>query len=339
VAANVRRSLAILVTLASFGSAIESYGRAAEPGDAASGTRLPSPTASASSCSTTGVPVPRSSMVFVYMTNLGEALLFGGRDSAGRALADTWTWTGGCWSQHDPVLAPEPRDHASALYDPDRHAVLLYGGRGGGQFYSDTWSWNGQNWAQLAKTGPPFLFGGQVAGFDPIGRKPLLFGMANNNTSQTWAWSGSNWSQLSPVHSPDGRESASLALDASRNALLLFGGVSLSRGPLNDTWGWNGSDWTQYFPASSPQARFRASMASWSARHLVILWGGVEQGPTGDAWAWDGATWREIVSPGVRSDGGAADSGSAVLFFGGENSTGPYNDLQTFDGTRWTTAT
>lgn len=80
------------------------------------------------------------------------------------------------------------------------------GAAGGGQFYADTWSWNGSVWTELAATGPS-LFGGPVAGFDPISQKPLLVGMASGGVSQTWTWDGAKWLELTPAHAPSGRQS------------------------------------------------------------------------------------------------------------------------------------
>lgn len=277
-------------------------------------------------------------MAFVYMTSQQQVLMFGGSDSSGTSLSDTWTWKGGCWTQLSPAQSPSARDFAAATYDPLNGVVLLYGGTGAGQTYRDTWSWNGSTWSQLATSGPQ-MFGGPVAGFDPVTQSPILFGLVSGGTSQTWTWTGSSWKELSPSRAPSGRESPSLALDASRGQLMVFGGFVPNRGVVNDTWFWDGNTWTLASPTTSPPARFRAAMGSIAARRVVVLWGGVGAGVgLGDAWSWDGTNWIPISSIGTRADAAAVDVGSQLIVFGGDGPSGPYNDVATFDGVKWSAA-
>jgi hypothetical protein len=159
--------------------------------------------------------------------------------------------------------------------------------------------------------------------------------MVGGGVNETWSWDGSKWQQIKPSSSPDGRQSSSLALDPVHGQLILFGGISLTRGILKDTWTWNGDNWTQLSPTSSPPPRFRATIQSWTAHRVVILWGGVAADVLSDAWQWDGGNWTQIASPGMRADAAAIDLGSQILFFGGDSTGGLYNDLQTFDGTNW----
>lgn len=315
-------------------------GRADIGNSAASGTRSATPTAVAKaspnpSCLTTNHPDPRKSPAFVYMPNRQEAVLFGGSSPNGQSLDDTWVWKTGCWKQLTPIQSPGGRDFSAATYDPTSGSVILYGGSGGGQIFFDTWSWNGSTWNQLASTGPQ-LFGGPVAGLDPVSKRPLLYGLANGASSQTWSWNGSGWQRLAPSRSPSGRESPSLAVDASRGQLVMFGGLIPNKGVSNDTWLWDGTNWTLALPTTSPPPRFRATMGSWAARGLVILWGGVGVGVgQGDAWTWDGTNWTQIASPGIRADASAIDTSSQVVFFGGDGPPGYYGDLYTFDGKNW----
>lgn len=342
--ARFRLRLAIAVGIVSL--AISACGRVPNQGPVASvaspspsPVNSPSPTQSVSTCTATDRPSPRKAAAFVYMTGQKEALLFGGSDSSGAVLGDTWIWQSGCWTKQAPSQSPSARDFAASTYDPALGIVLVYGGRGGGQFFSDTLAWNGVSWKPLASSGPQ-LFGGPVAGLDPVSQQPLLYGIAAGGSSQTWRWDGSAWQQLSPTTSPVGRESPSLAVDAQRGQLMLFGGFAPNQGLLNDTWFWNGSNWAQASPATSPPARLRACMGSLAARKVVILWGGVGAGVgLGDAWVWDGNNWTKIASVGIRADASAIDTGSQAIFFGGDGPTGNSNDLNAFDGTTWSTLT
>lgn len=180
------------------------------PTASAARTQSPTPSSSSAGCLTASQPGPRMFMVFVYMPDRQEALLFGGSDASHTSVEETWVWSAGCWAQQAPANSPPGRDFAAAAYDLVNHEVLVYGGRGNGQFYSDTWAWNGKSWTQVAAVGPPDLLPSAVAGFDPVTQRVLLFGAARDGSAQTWTWDGLRWQQLSPTRTPEGREAPSL---------------------------------------------------------------------------------------------------------------------------------
>src|SRR5271167_3258455 len=108
------------------------------------------------------------------------------------------------------------------------------------------------------------------------------------------------WTQLSPATSPPARYLASMAYDPATSQLVLFGGLSLSEGSLNDTWTWNGTTWAKLSPATGPLARFAASMAYDPATSQLVLFGGQgSSGPLNDTWTWNGTTWTRL-SPATR---------------------------------------
>jgi hypothetical protein len=80
-----------------------------------------------------GAPDPDHGTVVVY-TNDGN----------------TWTWTGGDWQQH----AGGPTGGGSLAYDPDHHAVLMFGGGlpSVGVDSSQMWSWDGSAWQLIPST-------------------------------------------------------------------------------------------------------------------------------------------------------------------------------------------
>ena len=61
-------------------------------------------------------------------------------------------------------------------------------------------------------------------------------------------------SGMLPPHSPSPRQNISMAYDAARNQVVLFGGSGAAlpgnlNGVLGDTWVWNGVDWTDMTPS------------------------------------------------------------------------------------------
>jgi len=164
---------------------------------------------------------------------------------------------------------------------------------------------------------------------------------------ETWLWSGAAgmWTKMSPPVSPPARERPSMAYDARRRAVVLFGG-SIGDAPINDTWVWSGSaeTWTRQSPRMSPPARERASAAYDPVTQTVLLFGGRGAGntPLADTWTWDGNTWtqqRPPVSPPARGDAAMAqnDALQQVTLFAGATSgtmTGMMGDTWAWDG--WT---
>ena len=264
-------------------------------------------------------------------------MLFGGNTTGQVRLADTWMWKDGCWARLGPIQSPSARFESAAAYDPNGHDVVLYGGSGCGGSCFDTWTWNGRAWTEVAATGPQ-LIGKPVAGYDPVGRRLLLFGWGPDG-GQTWSWGGTTWARLHPLVSPQARVGSNLALDPVNGQLMLFGGrAGDSVGLLNDTWTWNGSSWTRLSPSTSPPPRYNAAMASWVAGKAVILAGGMVGPDVGDAWKWDGRTWSQIAPIGERIDAGAVDVGTRVLVVGGSDGNALLGDSQSWDGAIWSKA-
>lgn len=117
---------------------------------------------------------------------------------------------------------------------------------------------------------------------------------------QTWEWDGVGWSQRSTVVAPSPRFSFGMAYDARRGRVVLFGGRGNGTSLLDDTWEWDGTTWEILTPDTPPPPR-RAfpNMAYDPARGAVVMFGG-----------------------NVTSNSGALPEGA-------------YDDLWSWDGTRW----
>lgn len=169
-------------------------------------------------------------------------IFFGGIDSQGNTLDDTWTWNGitMTWKQHNPASKPSRR-RTMIAYDAVAKNVVLFGGdTGNGDVeYNDTWTWDGATWTeQSPSTSPPARVDGAIA-FDPVLGGVVLFGGFSqsyvDSLNDTWLWDGSNWTETQPIRSPPARYSSSMDYDPRSHTLVLFGGFS--PGPaLGDTW-------------------------------------------------------------------------------------------------------
>lgn len=150
----------------------------------------------------------------------------------------TWTWDGSTWRPH-PSTSP-PRRANSGLAFAARSGVLLFGGQPGeAGALNDTWVWDGSTWSQLHPATTPE--GGATIMVHEDSRHDVL--MVEHDG--TWTWNGSNWSHLHPASVPPFQLFRSMAYDAARDRVVLFGGKSPPNQPTNDTWLWDGSTWSR----------------------------------------------------------------------------------------------
>ena len=151
------------------------------------------------------------------------------------------------------------------------------------------------------------------------------------------------WTQKQDI-GPAGRYYPAMTFDASRERVLLFGGLVAAGTDTDtaDTWLWDGADWTQVSD-SGPLARAGANMAFDTARERVVLFGGVDQpgNVLDDTWAWDGTDWTQVADtgPSARAVNGLAYDAARerVVLFGGNDGLGNVlDDTWAWDGTEWT---
>jgi len=254
-------------------------------------------------------PTARARAAIAFDSVRNRAVLFGGQDSSGGALADTWEWNGSAWAQIIPGGSSPSgrRDHAMA-FDKARNRTVLFGGLAGLGVLNDTWEWNGTNWTQRAPANSPSVRHGHAMAYDELRGHIILFGgmfVTGQKLSDTWRWDGTNWTQLAPANSPSARLEHAMAYDAVRQVIVLFGGDDA--GIVNDTWEWNGSNWTLRNPITSPSARFAHALVAIDPDCGVFLLGGKNAGGSAleDQWSWNGEVWTEVqamVRPAARHD-------------------------------------
>ena len=265
----------------------------------------------------------------------GKVVLPGGAGTFGFADSRTWLWDGNVWTMSGTTAWPNPPRFGYAVtYDAGRKKVVLFGGH-------DLVP-GGQSYT------PPF--------------------------GDTWEWDGANWTKRNPAQSPPAQIEHTMAYDAARQQVVLFGG--------GQTWIWDGTNWTQKSLALHPPAFFNQRMAYDAARQQLVLVGGTDgfavretwvwngtawskkaqaQNPTlysfalaydaprqqvvlfgqNETWVWNGTTWSKktpSTSPPDRSYHGMTydNAHGVVVLFGGQGNNVRLNDTWTWDGTTWT---
>ena len=172
-----------------------------------------------------------------------EMVLFGGEDPGRRG--DVWAFPLSGVSAWEPRptggISAQPRDSHSAVYDPVRKRMIVFGGTGdsGGLSVSlnsvIALDLTGlPTWSAVAPAGtPPSPRSAHAAVYDPVRDRMIVFG----GTDQSGAYIGDlweltlsgtvTWHALSPGGAtPAARAGATLVYDTARDRLLLFGGAT-----------------------------------------------------------------------------------------------------------------
>jgi hypothetical protein len=206
----------------------------------------------------------------VYDPVRDRMLVFGGSNRAsGLAPNDVWALTLADppnWVHLTPSgAAPSARNWHSAIYDPVRDRLLIFGGVDG-VYLNDVWmlSLAGTlTWTQLFPTGaPPSARIGHVAIYDPVRDRMLVHGGTDGTYfNDVWEMTLNEtpeWTLLTPTGIPPSGRITSAIYDPLRDRMVVFGGYT-GGAFANDVWelsfGAN-LEWTQLAPAGSlPVAR------------------------------------------------------------------------------------
>jgi hypothetical protein len=241
--------------------------------------------------------------------------------------AETWLWSNHQWVQAHPLVAPPRRTGAAVAWDPDMHAVLLFGGEASGNegLLHDTWAWNGSIWRDVG-TGrlapPPSLMSTMT--YDRHLHEMVLvesdvhFGAP----IQLWTWDGAAWRQRSVSGGPTS-PLAAIGFEARTGTMVGIAGECFSFECRSQTWSWDGTAWRQLRPAHEPDFAFYSMALApdpISGRLLLVTVSSNTLGPAPtETWSWDGRDWvglQLIGHPGaeVKIVGASGDNAQGSVF-------------------------
>jgi hypothetical protein len=243
--------------------------------------------------STVQAPPGRMEAAMAYDPRTRTIVLFGGDDTDGTWLTDTWIWDGAQWHLAKPATTPPARRDAAMAYDDALGAVVMFGGWnpvvGGPAKLNDTWAWDGSTWTQLFPATVPRKRAGAQMAYDAASGKLLMFGGdIGQATNETWTFDGRDWSRV-PGPAPPPRDSFSMT-QAAAGSIVVFGGEEPKTPPdgpnptvgqSNDTWVWHDGSWTEEHPPLG----------------VAVLYGGGSGSKLqalGDTSTWNGSGWREV---------------------------------------------
>ena len=244
-----------------------------------------------------GTPSHHFERDLVFDTARGTAILTG-LETDGETVG-TWQWNGETWTRSLTPTGPRQGDTNSTLrtaYDPARQTIVMLASvwGWGEPDRMETWEWDGASWNKVAIQTHPTLRRKHTLGYDPVGRRVVVFGGVGLN--DTWEYDAEQrtWRELSTASRPPARYYACLSADTHRERLVLYGGLEHANRGLNDTWEWDGHRWIERTPVDRPPAApQRCSMTFDAARQRTVLVAAdtSQQNWAQWFWEWDGSNW------------------------------------------------
>jgi hypothetical protein len=241
--------------------------------------------------------------------------------------------------------------HESVAFDAGRGRLVVV--FGAGDSLKGTWEWDGRAWTMVADSAssPTWRYGATM-GYDPSGRRLLLFGgwlqyprapSGFQMFCDTWAFDGGRWSRLSdgPCFTTRVRNN-SLVYDTRRRSMLLVDGTPEIPGDSVRAlrlWRWAGSQWSLVDSLGPRRSGWNRAVYDESRSALVMP---VFEGPDAGVWEWNGERWRKVVADGPSPRHVHAlqydPRRQRVVLVGGQTLERPtkyLGDAWTWDGVRW----
>lgn len=264
----------------------------------------------------------------IYDPARRHMVVFGGYDSNNALQSVAWFmtmsgapgWNGTPeWGVYT-ALAPVPRAAHSAIYDPNRDAMLVFGGTGGGSYRNDVVGLDlGTGaWSTMTTGGtPPHARFDHSAVYDPVGNRMLVFGGAywdgvwrvyNDVWALSLAGGTPTWSLISPTGSPPrARFNHTAVYDPAFDRMLVYGGSVDSVNFVGDVWELQLSGvpaWLRIAPSGdSLGKRTKHASVFDGLRNRMVVFGGIgsASGYNGsslnDAWALYHGTTTAVDQP------------------------------------------
>lgn len=189
-------------------------------------------------------PTPRYGHSAIYDPVRQRMILFGGATAGATPSGQVFALSlGGSPAWSTLGNGPTPRFGHSAIYDPVRDRMIVFGGYDGANFLNEVWvlTLSGTpTWSQLTPTGTPPSprdFAGVI--YDPVRDRLLLFG-GNDGDAKNDLWSLSlgpapAWTSISASGSLPGPRLSLVAIyDPIADALVISGGTNSPFGPYSD---------------------------------------------------------------------------------------------------------
>jgi hypothetical protein len=294
----------------------------------------------------TGGLNPRYSAAACFDPVRNRTVLYGGNTGSATFANGTWEWDGTAWTLRSQVGPPPSAEHAMA-FNPVLGVSMMFSGALGGDLWAwdgsawtlqpssrtrpgglsasacfdtalgvlvgftsseQTVQWNASGWTVYLGFRSSSRDGGMA--FDS--NEGLIYQMSGSNEDGSgsigvWRLVGTRWQSVS-ASGPSSRFENSVAYDADRRVMVMFGGSATDA----SVWEWSGGAWRE-FTSPGPSPRFGSKMVYDSRRKVVVMHGGRSTNVSPatsyrDTWEWDGVSWS------LRVDNGPLGSIAGMVY-------------------------
>jgi galactose oxidase-like protein len=291
-------------------------------------------------------PTMRTGASMIYDPLRHRMILFGGFDNQ-IDQNDVWELSLSgppVWRELHPLgPTPAPSRGHSAIYDPVRDRMIVFGGyyerlacgTCGLEVVQNQGTWalslsDPPTWTPLDPTGVPAAYIWRrfhTAIYDPLGDRMIVYGGDRLGVTLDDLWSLSlqtmAWTQLTPSPTPGGRANHAAVLDPVRNRMLVFG-CSAACGSQGEVWSLSllGTPaWTKLVPTGAAAVKnVDGGAAVYEPVHDRVVFRTVGQAQVWSLSLSGALAWRLWDPPGeAPAPGGAAvyDIGRGrMVFFG-----------------------
>jgi len=290
-------------------------------------------------------------------TGRDRMVIFGGKDNGGVPYHDdTWQLSLAGNAEHwQPIatsgLPPAARAEHTAIYDPARERMIVFGGLSAFYVHNDLFELSlagAPEWAQLAPGGAPSGRYRHAAVYDPVRDRMLVFGGNEWNSllNEVWTLSLSGpavWQQLLPIGQPPSpRSGHGMVYDSSRDRVIVFGGDDGDY--LNDTWALSLSgapEWLELLPVGQVPSGRCAPIVYDSLRDRIVAFGGSNGSVLADVWALNLSgtpAWNQLSPSGPQPPGRYGQTAffdtfrHRMIMFGGTDATLVMHDTWALTG-------
>lgn len=232
-------------------------------------------------------PATRARHSAVFDPDSNRMIVFGGLTAEGglHELDDVWSLDlagGPRWNRLQPTGGgPAARFYHSAIYDPPRHRMVVFGGSSlAGTVFSDVWClWltPAPRWELIASDSVPLQRDHHVAIRDPARDRMIVFG--GNASNDVWALplAGGPWTRLAPTGVAVPALSGHVAVyDSAGDRMVVFGGND-GNDRRNDVWSLSlggAPEWSRVIAPDPPDPRdSHAAIVDPVARRMIVFGG------------------------------------------------------------------
>ncbi|MCI4368304.1 MAG: PKD domain-containing protein [Thermoplasmata archaeon] len=302
----------------------------------------------------TNTPGARQASTLAYDPLLNAVVMFGGQDTYGNPLGDTWEFVDGNWTDVSSSVGTEPsaRWGAGLVWDPQLDSLLLFGGQT--NFISicstcalnDTWTFNASGWNQLnLVVAPSPRDAANALVYDSSdGYVWLSNAGVGSSTLEEWEFTNGAWKDVSSKTKGTLPMGGFFAYDDPGDSIVLYFAGTDSGGTSHGlTWAYHGG---KFWNMSKNQTTRPSALEGTDVGVFdpnqggVVIFSGYTSAygsVTQETWLFKGLKWTQITSyvgtapPGRWAAEFAYDSqmGADVTFSGNENSVGGSNSFGT----------